>query len=160
MFLRYEKTIWLARLETPKVNALKQFCQQCGNPVEFNLDEFKQAGTSSVNCPHCNALMRLYETEKPPVVVSPPQVKKGATNSEVVALFALICFFSWSALILFWGAGTFFGWVKGGVLSPSNSDAQQVGAFFGVVISLAILFGVWLLGAVPSFLLWFIFKKK
>jgi hypothetical protein len=74
--------------------------------------------------------------------------------------FPLIGFFGWSALIVCWGAATCFGWAHDGLLAQSNSNAEKFGAFFGVIFSLAILFGVWLLGAVPTFLVWFIFKKK
>jgi len=111
----------------------------------------------AVVCRFCG--YNFSNRQPPPVLLKPPEVKKGSF-SEAVALIALIGFFGWSALIVCWGAATCFGWAHDGLLAQSNSNTEKFGAFFGVIFSLAILFGVWLLGAVPTFLVWFIFKKK
>ena len=55
----------------------KLFCQKCGNPVEFDLDEFTHAGVSVTSCPHCSASIRLFEVQAPPLlpVGTPPLIK-------------------------------------------------------------------------------------
>lgn len=143
----------------------KLYCQNCGNPVELDLQEFRTAGISSADCPHCGAQIRLFDVP----FISPPQIPLVAKSKpkpqnisfgQVVSWIALIGFFGWSALIVLWGLSACFGWVKIGLFAHHSSDAENVGAFLGVVFSLAILFGVWLIGAIPSFMVWFIFKKR
>lgn len=141
----------------------KLFCQKCGGPIELELGQFQSAGVSMVDCPHCQAPVRLFDSPAvaPPVIpqMAKPRIANPVTVPQVISWFALTAFFGWSALMVIWGMSACFGWVKGGFLHP-HSDAEQVGAFFGVVISIAILFGIWLVGAMPSFLVWFIFKKR
>ena len=138
----------------------KIFCKKCGNPLALDLNEFHQAGVSSVDCPHCGESLRLFSAEPKPPVVNAAQPPTKNTFLSVISILALVFFFCWSGLIAIWGIGTCFGWISGGLFSNTNSDARNTGQFFGVIFSLAILFGVWLLGAVPSFLVWFIFKIR
>jgi hypothetical protein len=150
----------------------KFFCQRCGGPMEFELSEFQTAGITQINCPHCQNQIRLFDSliAAPPVLsiqnttaptFSPRQKSESpaASFGQIISWLALAVFFGWSALIVLWGAATCLGWVHGGLLT-THSDAEQIGTFLGVVFSIAILFGIWLVGAVPSFLIWFIFKKR
>ena len=96
----------------------------------------------------------------PPVVAS--NEAKPRTVCGSLATSALVGLVLWTGLIALWAVCGAFQLAWSGILSDlsSRSQAKAMGAFLGIVMSAAIMFGAWLAGAVPAFMAWFILKDK
>ena len=91
------------------------------------------------------------------------QRRKLIYVGEIVSLICLIAFFSWTTLC---GLGVVFGFFTvaqseqaNPVITSNNQSAKTFGTI-GFLIGLGFWFVIWLFGAVPTFMIWIMTRKK
>ena len=148
-------------------------CQICGGKIEFDANQLDGAENTTVPCPHCGLEAILFVPPSPtrsvppknftplPTAKTPPPSlapKNPKSSSEVVSILSLIGFFVWTGLC---ALGAFFGifTTLSGVWKD-RSAAYGAGATIGLGIWMVICLVIWLFGAVPAALIWFVTRKK
>jgi hypothetical protein len=148
-------------------------CQHCNGQIEFDASGFEKGETCNIECPHCRLETVIFvPVSRKPLSVPPPvpqpmarlqPVKKPKTFSEIVAILCLIGFFGWTALC---GFGVLLGLVATGqseAVNPvltSNDQTSRAFGTIGFVIGMGMWFGIWLFGALPTFMIWMMTRKR
>lgn len=148
-------------------------CQHCDGNIEFNANELSQGETRQVNCPHCGLETNLFVPQQqqlsrqlaiPPALPRPPKVAKPPKSfGEIVSLICLIGFFAWTALCGLGVLSGFFAVAQSEQATPvitSNDQSAKTFGTIGFLIGLGFWFMIWLFGAVPTFMIWMITRKK
>lgn len=88
--------------------------------------------------------------------------KKLNSFREIASLFSLIGFFGWSALCAFLIISWFFNLHKSGIIdaAANGDEVSRVGGGLGIFFGIGMIFLIWLGGAVPTFMVWIITKKR
>ena len=147
-------------------------CQHCDGNIEYDSSHCGE----SVPCPHCGLETNLYIYETPLKALpkesnaSPPplprphkETKPSKSFGEVVSLLCLIAFFGWTALC---GLGVVFGFFavaqseQANPVITSNDQSAKTFGTIGFLIGLGFWFMIWLFGAVPTFMIWVMTRKK
>jgi hypothetical protein len=144
-------------------------CQHCDGHIEFDASH---AG-ESVTCPHCGQETNLFVPQQqqqsqqlapPPAMPRSPRVTKTPKSvGEIVSLICLIAFFTWTALC---GLGVllgFFAVAQGEQANPvitGNDQIARTAGTVGFLIGLGFWFMIWLFGAVPTFMIWMMTRKR
>ena len=148
-------------------------CQNCDGNIEFDCTGFEKGETRSVDCPHCGMATNLFVPQHqqqtqhvapPPALPRPQQVTKPQKSfGEIVSLICLIGFFAWSALCGLGVVSGFFAVAQSEQANPvitSNDQSAKTFGTIGFMIGLGFWFMIWLFGAVPTFMIWIMTRKK
>lgn len=122
-------------------------CSECGRT------SYSAGDVLNGYCGHCAKFHAEIIIAKTP----PPLRESGR---EMVSVLALISFFGWTALVGIVVAAYLFQGAETGVIADQHNAAANTGMVLGLGLVMTFLFIAWLCGAVPTFLVWFICKKK
>jgi len=143
-------------------------CQHCDGNIEFDACDFDKGETRNAECPHCHLETVLFIPQsKPPLlpktVIPKPTVKTPKSFSEMISILSMIGFFSWTGICGFGFLWGIFAVAAGEAQQPaitSNNTGLQAAGTIGLFFGFCFWLVIWLLGALPTFLIWFMTRKK
>jgi hypothetical protein len=142
-------------------------CQHCDGNIEFDACDFDKGETRNAECPHCHLETVLFIPQsKPPLLTKTiprkPVIKNPKTTLEIISMLCMFAFFAWTILNCVIGLYVFGSVLLNRNENPlySNNQYAQAGGAIGFLIALIFGFVIWLIGAVPTFLIWFMTRKK
>jgi hypothetical protein len=159
--------------DAPTPNYVTCPCQHCSGKIEFDANQLDTAENTTVPCPHCGLETILFvppsptrpvlpkNITPPPTVKTPPTslaLKNPKSSLEVVSSLSLIGFFVWTGLCALGACWGIFVTFKG--MSEDTSAAYGAGATVGLGIWMVVCLVIWLFGAVPAALIWFMTRKR
>lgn len=153
-------------------------CQYCDNSIEFDASAFDKGETRTASCPHCGLETVLFvppssvPTEPPKLNSIPPAIKAPQavvapkppkSFLEIVSILCMVGFLSWTVLCACGVGFGVFAMILNEGQNPaitSNNQYEQAGAAVGMFFGLGLWLIIWLLGAIPTFLIWFMTRKR
>jgi hypothetical protein len=155
------------------------YCKRCSGHIEFDAELLDRWEARVVECPHCHgetiisvsaaerAAVSPVTTPKPPAIPKPASMilttKKPKSVTEVFSIFFLIGFVGWTAICgmgALYGIFSMFQSPKAQEVLSSNDPVRESAGTIGFIIGMGMWFAIWLFGAVPTFLFWFIMRRK
>jgi len=129
----------------------KIFCS-CGQPIEVNGNVGQE-----FNFPSCNNRLTL----SPSTPIRIPKTPKSF--KEIIHIISLIGFIGWTILCA-WGVVIgIFNIALSEQITPtitSNDQLSQTAGTLGFIIGMGMWFGIWLDGAVPTFMVWIMTRNN
>jgi DNA-directed RNA polymerase subunit RPC12/RpoP len=147
-------------------NFVKCKCRNCDQTIAFDADELNSHETANAECPYCNLETVLVKPTPPqalPPKLSPAVSNKPASTLEIISQLAFYGFLGWTALCIALAGFGFLNTVHSETRHPvltSNDPMEQTAGTAGFFIGLFLEFVIWLMGAVPTALIYFVTRRK